>query len=267
MIEEGLSIDEVDAITGPAMGRPKSATFRLGDIVGVDLMAQMGRNLRELLKHDPQIAVFRQVDFIEDMVKRGWWGEKKGQGFYQRVKTDKGREILTLDYKTMEYRPQQKPQFASLEAVEQDFQPRRSASARSAPRRTRPASSPGNISARCSATPPTGSPEIADDVVTVDNAMKWGYNWELGPFEIWDALGVPRNGGSAGEGRPRSAGRCPRSARRRQNFVLRRTRRPTLLLRPRQARLRRRSRSRRRPSIFRGCTKPTRSCAAIRARA
>ncbi len=189
MMEEGLSIDDVDAITGPAMGRPKSATFRLGDIVGVDLLAQMGRNLRELLKHDPLVGVFRQVDFIEDMVKRGWWGEKKGQGFYQRVKTDKGREILTLDYKTMEYRPQQKPKLASLEAAGKSGDPAES------------------IRLLCAASDRAGVfawkhlssvlcyaadrlTEIADDVVTVDNAMKWGYNWELGPFEIWDALGV-----------------------------------------------------------------------------
>ncbi|MEO6036615.1 MAG: 3-hydroxyacyl-CoA dehydrogenase/enoyl-CoA hydratase family protein [Verrucomicrobiota bacterium] len=189
MMEEGLSIDEVDAITGPAMGRPKSATFRLGDIVGIDLMAQMGRNLRELLKHDPQINVFRPVDFIEDMVKRGWWGEKKGQGFYQRVKTDKGRAILTLDYKTMEYRPQQKPQFVSLDAGK---------------KLTDPAE---RLRTLCAATDKAGVfawkhlsavicyaadrlAEIADDVLTVDNAMKWGYNWERGPFEIWDALGV-----------------------------------------------------------------------------
>jgi 3-hydroxyacyl-CoA dehydrogenase len=189
MMEEGLSIDEVDAITGPAMGRPKSATFRLGDIVGVDLLAQMGRNLRELLKHDPLVGVFRQVDFIEDMVKRGWWGEKKGQGFYQRVKTDKGREILTLDYKTMEYRPQQKPKLASLEAASKSGDPAES------------------IRLLCAASDRAGVfawkhlssvlcyaadrlTEIAADVVTVDNAMKWGYNWELGPFEVWDALGV-----------------------------------------------------------------------------
>jgi 3-hydroxyacyl-CoA dehydrogenase len=189
MIEHGLSIDEVDAITGPAIGRPKSATFRLGDIVGVDLMAQMGRNLRGLLQHDPQIEAFRQIDFIEDMVKRGWWGEKKSQGFYQRVKSDNGRQILTLDYKTMEYRPQQKPQFRSLEAA------------------SKISNRAERIRSLCSATDKAGVfawkhlssmicyaadrlPEIADDVVTVDNAMKWGYNWELGPFETWDALGV-----------------------------------------------------------------------------
>jgi len=189
MVQEGLSIDEVDAITGPAIGRPKSATFRLGDIVGVDLMAQMGTNLTGLLKTDPQLAVFRSTDFIEEMVKRGWWGEKKGQGFYKRVKTEKGREILTLDYKTMEYRPRQKPQFASLEAA------------------ARIPDVAERLRALCAAPDKAGVfawkhlsavicyaaerlTEIADDVVTVDNAMKLGYNWELGPFETWDALGV-----------------------------------------------------------------------------
>jgi 3-hydroxyacyl-CoA dehydrogenase len=189
MIEEGMGIDEVDAITGPAMGRPKSATFRLGDIVGVDLLAQMGRNLRELLKHDPLVGVFRPVDFIEEMVKRGWWGEKKGQGFYQRVKTDKGREILTLDYKTMEYRPQQKPKLASLEAAGKSGDPAESLRVLCA------ASDRAGVfawkhlsSVLCYAA--DRLTEIAADVVTVDNAMKWGYNWELGPFEVWDALGV-----------------------------------------------------------------------------
>ena len=189
MMEQGLSIDEVDAITGPAIGRPKSATFRLGDIVGVDLMAQMGRNLRGLLPQDPQIETFRPIDFIEDMVKRGWWGEKKSQGFYQRVKSDKGRQILTLDYKTMEYRPQQKPQFASLEAASKISD--RSERIRSLCAATDKAGvfAWKHLSAMlCYAT--DRLTEIADDVVTVDNAMKWGYNWELGPFETWDALGV-----------------------------------------------------------------------------
>jgi 3-hydroxyacyl-CoA dehydrogenase len=189
MMEEGLSIDEVDAITGPAMGRPKSATFRLGDIVGVDLLSQMGRNLRQYLGSDPHAPIFRPVDFIEDMVKRGWWGEKKGQGFYQRVQTPQGREIQTLDYRTMTYRPQHKPQFPSLEAA------------------SRLPDAAERLRALCAASDKAGVfawkhlssvlcyaaerlPEIADDVVTVDNGMKWGYNWELGPFETWDALGV-----------------------------------------------------------------------------
>ena len=189
MIDEGLTIDEADAITGPAIGRPKSATFRLGDIVGIDLMDQMGRNLQGLLKRPEELKLFRQPEFISDMVRRGWWGEKKGQGFYKRVKTEKGREIQTLDYKTLEYRPQQKPSFASLEAA------------------SKISNRGERIKSLCAADDPAGRfawkhlstmlcyaanciPEIADDVTTVDNAMKWGYNWELGPFETWDALGA-----------------------------------------------------------------------------
>jgi 3-hydroxyacyl-CoA dehydrogenase len=189
MIDEGLSIDEVDAMTGPAIGRAKSATFRLGDIVGIDLMEQMGRNLQGLLKGDEETRVLRQPEFISEMVRRGWWGEKKGQGFYKKVKTEQGREIQTLDYKTLEYRPQQKPQFASLEAA------------------SRISDRGERIKSLCAATDKAGQfvwkhlsavlcyaanriPEIADDVVTVDKAMTWGYNWELGPFETWDALGV-----------------------------------------------------------------------------
>jgi 3-hydroxyacyl-CoA dehydrogenase len=202
MMEAGLSIDDVDAITGPAIGRPKSATFRLGDIVGVDLMAQMNRNLRGLLKAEDEVRLFEQPPFIEEMVKRGWWGEKKGQGFYKRIKTDQGREIQTLNYKTLEYGPRQKPKFASLEEA-----------ARLSDRAER-------IRFLCSAADPAGQfawkhlssvlcyaatriPEIADDVVTVDNGMKWGYNWTLGPFETWDALGVQQTAARLEkEGRP-----------------------------------------------------------------
>lgn len=188
-VEEGLSLDDVDAITGPPMARPKSATFRLGDIVGVDLMVQVGRNFSEQLKDDDQVAIFRLPEFIEEMVKRGWWGEKKGQGFYKRVKTEKGKEILTLDYKSLEYRPRQRAQFPSLEKV------------------AKIADLAERLRTLCAAEDKAGAfawkhlstvlcysanrlTEIADDVVSVDNALRWGYNWELGPFEIWDALGV-----------------------------------------------------------------------------
>ncbi len=189
MVQEGLTIDEVDAITGPAIGRPKSATFRLGDIVGVDLMAQMGKNLTGLLKEDPQLAVFRSTDFIDEMVKRGWWGEKKGQGFYKRIKTEKGREILTLDYKTMEYRPRQRAQFPSLEAAAKIADPgERIRTLCAAPDKAGTFAWKHLSAVICYAAERLS--EIADDVVTVDTAMKLGYNWELGPFETWDALGV-----------------------------------------------------------------------------
>jgi len=189
MLEDGLTIDEVDAITGPALGRPKSATFRLGDIVGVDLLAQMGRNLQGLLPDDAELKRFRLPEFIEEMVRRGWWGEKKGQGFYRRVKTGQGREILTLDCRTLEYRPQQKPQFASLAAASRiPDRGERIKSLCSAPDKAGQFAWKHLSAVLCYAA--NRIPEIADEVVTVDHAMKWGYNWELGPFEIWDALGV-----------------------------------------------------------------------------
>ena len=189
MIEQGLSIDEVDAITGPVIGRPKSATFRLGDIVGVDLLAQMGRNLCGSLGHDPSVGVFKPIPLLDDMVKRGWWGEKKGQGFYHRVKTAQGRELLTLDYQSMEYRPQQKVKFASVEAVARLGNPGASIPALCASSDRAGVFAWRHLSSViCYAADRLS--EIADDVATVDNAMKWGYNWELGPFEIWDALGL-----------------------------------------------------------------------------
>lgn len=188
-LEAGMTIEEADAITGPALGRPKSATFRLGDIVGIDLMAQMGRNLEGLLKGQEELKLFRRPEFIDEMVKRGWWGEKSGQGFYKRVKTAQGREIQTLDYRTFEYRAQQKPQFASLEAagkISNIAERIRSLSAAT----DKAGSFAWKLLSGTLCYAASRIPEIADDVATVDHGMKWGYNWELGPFEIWDALGV-----------------------------------------------------------------------------
>ncbi|MBM3846571.1 MAG: 3-hydroxyacyl-CoA dehydrogenase, partial [Verrucomicrobia bacterium] len=189
MLDMDLGIDAVDAVLGPAVGRPKSAMFRLGDIVGIDLMAQMGKNLQGLLKDPEELRLFNQPSFIEEMVKRGWWGQKKGQGFYQRIKTDKGREILTLDHRTLDYRPRQKFSMASLDAAK--AQP-------DTAERIRALCSGSDVAAKfawahlssvlCYSA--SRIPEIADHPATVDAAMRWGYNWELGPFETWDALGV-----------------------------------------------------------------------------
>lgn len=188
MAEEGFTIDEVDAITGPALGRPRSATFRLGDLVGVDLLAQIGENLFEALKDDPVRERMKTPDFIREMVQRGWHGQKTGQGFYQRVRGEKGSEILTLDPNTLEYRPRQKPAFQSVQTASGIADPgeRIRALVESDDRA-------GQFARKhlCNVLCYTADriPEIADDVVTVDRGMRWGYNWELGPFEICDALG------------------------------------------------------------------------------
>jgi 3-hydroxyacyl-CoA dehydrogenase len=190
-LTEGLSIEEVDAITGPAMGRPRSATFRLSDIVGVDLMAQIGLNLSEALKSDDHHKIFRQPEYIAEMVKRGWFGEKKGQGFYKRVQIDGKREIHALDYKTMEYHLAQSPQFPILDAIRKVADPaERIRQLCFADEKAGHYAWKQLIVTLCYAVNRLN--EIADDIVAVDNALKWGFNWELGPFEIWDALGVKK---------------------------------------------------------------------------
>ncbi len=193
-VEEGLGFDEVDAITGPAMGRPKSATYRLGDIVGIDLLAQVGKNFAAQLKDDADAAVFRRPEFIEEMVKRGWWGEKKGQGFYKRLKTGKGSEILTLDYKTMEYRPRREAAFPSLSALTKLPDPAERLRALCAAGNQAGEFAWKHLSAVLCYTA-NRLTEIADDVATVDRALRWGFNWELGPFETWEALGVRQTAG------------------------------------------------------------------------
>src|SRR5207245_10477395 len=188
-LEEDLGFDEVDAITGQAIGRPKSATFRLCDLVGLDLMVQVGKNFAGELAHDEQAAIFKLPGFIEEMVKRGWWGDKKGQGFDKKIKSDRGTEFLTLDPKTFEYRPRRETQFASLAAAARLADPAERLRSLCAASDKAGAFAWKHLSALLCYTV-NRVPEIADDIVTIDHAMKWGYNYELGPVETWDALGA-----------------------------------------------------------------------------
>src|SRR5260221_4257323 len=111
----GMTIEEVDSCTGPALGWPKSATFRTADIVGIDVLAHVVKNIYESAANDESREMYRVPVLVEEMVRRGWLGDKTGQGFYKRVKGDGEREILTLDVHTMEYRPRQKARFASID--------------------------------------------------------------------------------------------------------------------------------------------------------
>ncbi len=188
MLEDGYTIDEVDAITGPAMGRPRTATFRLCDLVGVDLMVQMGANMSAALVHDPARDRLKVPEFLQEMARRGWHGKKSERGFYAKVEGPQGSEVLTLDLKTMEHRPRQKAAFPSLDSAAAIADPgQRIKALVEAPDRA------GQFAWKhVSATIVYSAdriPEIADDIVTVDRGMRWGYNWELGPFEICDALG------------------------------------------------------------------------------
>lgn len=189
MREDGYSVDEVDAITGEAMLRPRSATLRLNDIVGLDLTIDVGENLAAALPDDPARDLFRAPDFVQEMVRRGWRGEKSGQGFYRRVRGKGGSEILTLDLDSWEYRPRERPRFDSIGAARKLAEPGERLRAlvfgddRAAQYAWKVLSATLVYAAEV-------APETSDDIARIDDAMRWGWNWELGPFEQWDALGV-----------------------------------------------------------------------------
>lgn len=186
---EHLTVDEVDVLTGPLIGRPASATFRLCDVVGIDLIAQLGRNLQEMLPGQSEKHIFTPPPFLCEVIKRSWWGEKTGQGFYKRVQTSEGRKIYSLDLRTLEYRPQQRPGLGEVEAIANIAEVTERIRALYALEGRAANFVWKHLSAvLCYAA--EHALEISDGVFAVDQAMKWGYNWELGPFEIWDAIGV-----------------------------------------------------------------------------
>ncbi|HEX6544002.1 MAG TPA: 3-hydroxyacyl-CoA dehydrogenase NAD-binding domain-containing protein, partial [Ktedonobacterales bacterium] len=190
MLDEGYRVEEVDAIFGQAMGRPKSATFRTADLVGIDTLVHVADNLYENLPDDPQRELFRVPEFVREMVARKWLGDKTGQGFYKRVKGEDGKsEILAIDPKTLEYRPQESVNFSSLDSVKGNPDPLdRIRSVVGSPDRA------GKLAWEQTADTLLYSaaiaPEIANDIVNIDNAMRWGFNFDVGPFQTWDALGV-----------------------------------------------------------------------------
>jgi 3-hydroxyacyl-CoA dehydrogenase len=189
MIEDGYRIEEVDQITGPAIGRPKMGTFKLGDLVGLDIMAHVSRNLYESLPAGKEREYFSASPFIEQMIKKQWLGLKTKQGFYKKVKGDGKEETLVLDYEKLEYRPQQKANLPSLEMAKniEDVRERVKSFVMSPDRGGQFA---WKILKKTLLYSAEKIPEISDDIVNIDRAMKWGYNWELGPFELWDAIGL-----------------------------------------------------------------------------
>ncbi len=185
-VEHDLTIEEVDALTGPLIGLPKSASYRLLDIVGLDVWEHVTKNLYDAVPNDPFRERFQLAPFVSEVIQRGWLGDKTGQGFYKRVGKD--REIHALDRKTFEYHPASKPRFASLETV----------------RKIEPLAD--RLKALIALDDKAGQflwqllsdhvryaahmvPEISDRIVEIDRAMRWGYANALGPFELWDAMG------------------------------------------------------------------------------
>ena len=188
MVEDGYSIEEVDAITGQPMGRPRSAAFGTTDLVGLDTFAHVAKNLYENATKDEMREVFKVPDFVQKMLEKNWLGNKTGQGFYKRIKSEAGKEKLVLDYKTMEYRPSQKVKFPSLDAAKAASGANKAKALIYA--EDRAGQFAWKITSESLLYAARRIPEIADDIYNIDNAMKWGFNWDAGSFESWDALGV-----------------------------------------------------------------------------
>jgi len=190
MAEKNMRIDEVDAVIGKALGRPGSSIFGTLDLVGLDTGYHVMKNLYEAVPDDEMRDYFIPTDVMNSMMERKWLGNKTKQGFYKRA-GDKGKkEKLVLDYKTMEYVPSTKPKYESIglaRKVEDDV-----------PKMIRTVFNGTDVAAELAREYLCNNfvyaanrvPEICDTIVAIDNAMKWGYNHQLGPFETWDAVGV-----------------------------------------------------------------------------
>jgi len=192
MQQLGLNVDEVDALTGPILGRPKSATFRTGDVVGLDTLVHVAKALPVNAPNDEAKDIFALPPFLQKMVENKWLGDKTGQGFYKKVKGEGGKsDIQTLNLETMEYGPKVKTKFATIEAAKpvDDLAKR--------------------LKVLYNGTDKAGEfykqfhhllfayvshriPEISDELYKIDDALKAGFGWEIGAFESWDALGVTK---------------------------------------------------------------------------
>ena len=179
------SIEEIDAVTGPAIGRPKSATFRTMDIAGIDVLAHVARNLAERLDDPEERRQFILPSFIEEMVRRGWVGAKAGRGFYQK----QGEEILTLDPASLEYRPKRPAKLPSLEAARSIDSPAERIRALFLGKDKAGAFLRATLGPTLRYAAHV-APAIAHSTDDVDRAMRWGFGWELGPFETIDAIGA-----------------------------------------------------------------------------
>ncbi len=190
--ELGMTVEEVDKLSGPVIGRPKSATFRTVDVVGLDTLVHVANGIHENCPDDERREVFKLPDFINTMMENKWYGSKTGQGFYKKVSDKSGKsEILTLDLDTMDYRASKKASFATLELtktidkVVDRFKVLVGGKDKAGEFYRK---NFGQLFAYVS----QRIPEITDDLYKIDDAMKAGYGWEHGPFQIWDAIGLDK---------------------------------------------------------------------------
>ncbi|MEI9936044.1 MAG: 3-hydroxyacyl-CoA dehydrogenase NAD-binding domain-containing protein [Pseudomonadota bacterium] len=188
MLEAGLSLEAVDKITGKPMGRPSSAAFGTGDLVGIDTLVHVAKNCFDSLTQDEARSTFEVPEFVHDLVAAGRLGRKTSAGFYQKTPT----ELLVYDIESKAYRSQEKVRFDSLGAIKNEEDPKK--------RLLKLVNAPDvagkfawAVLSRTLLYSARRLGEIADDIVSIDRAMRWGFNWDLGPFEAWDAIDVPQS--------------------------------------------------------------------------
>ncbi|MGZ3757200.1 MAG: 3-hydroxyacyl-CoA dehydrogenase NAD-binding domain-containing protein [Mucilaginibacter sp.] len=185
----GMTVEEVDKLTGPVIGHPKSATFRTNDVVGLDTMVHVANGLRENAPDDEANALFNIPEFVNGMVKNNWLGSKTGQGFYKKEKANGTNQFFALDLKTLEYKPSQKIKFPSLELTKTVDSVKDRLKILFAAK-DKAGDFYRAVFYHLFAYSSNRIPEIADELYKIDAAMNAGFGWEMGPFEKWDALGV-----------------------------------------------------------------------------
>ncbi|RXG30405.1 3-hydroxyacyl-CoA dehydrogenase/enoyl-CoA hydratase family protein [Leeuwenhoekiella palythoae] len=190
--ELGMTVEEVDKLTGPVIGRPKSATFRTVDVVGLDTLVHVANGIRENVENDERAELFSLPNYINTMHENKWLGSKTGQGFYKKIKKEDGSsEILTLDLNSMEYRANKRASFSTLEMTKSIDNV-----ADRFPVLIKGKDKAGEFFrknfAGLFAYVQNRIPEITDELYKIDDAMRAGYGWEHGPFQIWDAVGLEK---------------------------------------------------------------------------
>lgn len=187
--ELGFTVDEIDKLSGPVLGRPKSATFRTCDVVGLDTLVHVANGLKANCPNDEEKHLFELPDYISKMVENGWLGSKSGQGFYKKSKDENGKkQILSLDLNTLEYKVAEKVKFPTLEMAKpiEDLKQRTKMLLMGM---DKAGQFYRQIFGGLFAYVSNRIPEISDDLYKIDDALKAGFGWELGPFETWDVLG------------------------------------------------------------------------------